>query len=216
MSDHLTEGVLGIYTDRQVQFYHRSGGRGGKRVGVLPGSFNPPTIAHIELAHAAAAHVDEVVCVLPRVFPHKEYFGASLAERVELLRSVGLAVPHSIAVSDQGLFIDIARECREHFGEQTTLYFLCGRDAAERIMTWDYGRAGVVEEMLEEFQLLVAPRGGRFRPPGKLRHRVHELNLGSEHGDVSSTEVRERIAVGESWEHLVPKPIAQRVREIYS
>jgi nicotinate (nicotinamide) nucleotide adenylyltransferase len=199
-----------------VQFYHRSGGSIGKRVGVLPGSFNPPTIAHIELAHAAAAHVDEVVCVLPRVFPHKEYFGASLEERVELLRAVGLAVPHSIAVSEQGLFIDIARECREHYGEQTTLYFLCGRDAAERIMTWDYGRAGVVEEMLAEFQLLVAPRGGQFRPPGKLRHRVHELNLGDEHGDVSSTEVRERIAIGESWEHLVPKPIAQRVREIYS
>jgi nicotinate (nicotinamide) nucleotide adenylyltransferase len=199
-----------------VQFYHRSGGSIGTRVGVLPGSFNPPTIAHIELAQAAAVHVDEVVCVLPRVFPHKEYFGASLEERVELLRAVGMAVPHSIAVSEQGLFIDIARECREHYGKQTTLYFLCGRDAAERILTWDYGRAGVVEEMLAEFQLLVAPRGGQFRPPGKLQHRVHELNLGDEHGDVSSTEVRERIAIGESWEHLVPKRIAQRVREIYS
>ena len=216
MSDHLTGGVLGIYTERQVQFYHRSGGNGSKRVGVLPGSFNPPTIAHLELAQAAAEHVDEVVCVLPRVFPHKEYFGASLEERVELLQGAGLAAPHSIAVSEQGLFIDIARECREHYDPQAKLYFLCGSDAAERIMTWDYGRAGVVEEMLAEFELLVAPRGGWYHPPAKLRHRVHDLKVGPEHRQVSSTEVRERIARGQPWEHLVPKRIADRVRKIYS
>jgi len=199
-----------------VKFYHRSGGKGAKRVGILAGSFNPPTIAHLELAHAAAAHVDEVVCVLPKVFPHKEYFGASLEERVDLLRSAGLAVPHAIAVSEQGLFIDIARECREHYGTEANLYFLCGRDAAERIMTWDYGRHGVVEEMLSEFQLLVAPRGGTYRAPAKLRHRVHHLGMGKEHSHVSSTEVRERIALGKPWEHLVPGPITHRVRQIYS
>jgi nicotinate (nicotinamide) nucleotide adenylyltransferase len=198
-----------------VQFYHRSGGNGTKRVGVLAGSFNPPTIAHLELAHAAASHVDEVVCVLPRVFPHKEYFGASLEERVELLQSAGLAVPHSIAVSEQGLFIDIAKECREHYGD-AKLSFLCGSDAAERILTWDYGREGVVEEMLAEFQLLVAPRGGTYPVPASLRHRVHPLRVRQDHSHVSSTEVRERIARGQPWEHLVPKPIAHRVRTIYS
>ncbi len=30
----------------------------------------------------------------------------------------------------------------------TELSFICGRDAAERILHWDYGRPGVVEEML--------------------------------------------------------------------
>jgi len=216
MSDHLTGRVLGNYTERQVQFYHRSGGNGGKRLGVLAGSFNPPTVAHVELAHAAAEHVDEVVCVLPRVFPHKEYFGASIEERVELLCNVGLEIPHSIAVSEQGLFIDIARECRDHYGAEAQLFFLCGRDAAERIMTWDYGRNGVVEEMLEEFQLLVAPRGGKYQAPRNLRHRVHHLKVAKDHSHVSSTEVRERIVRGQPWEHLVPKPIAHRVRTIYS
>jgi nicotinic acid mononucleotide adenylyltransferase len=36
------------------------------------------------------------------------------------------------------------------------------------------------------------------------------------HEEVSSTEVRERIARGEPWEHLVPEKIRARVREIYS
>ena len=114
---------------------------------------------------AASARVDLMVCVVPRVFPHKEYSGATLDQRVEMLDSAGLAIPHAIAATEQGLFIDIAGEFREHYGAGTELSFICGRDAAERILRWDYGRAGVVEEMLGEFELLVAPRGGHFSPP---------------------------------------------------
>ncbi len=185
-------------------------------MGILAGSFNPPTIAHLELAQAASRCVDLTVCVIPRAFPHKEYSGATLEQRVEMLDAAGLAIPHAIATSGRGLFIDIAAECREHFGADARLSFICGRDAAERILQWDYGRQGVVDEMLHEFELLVAPRGGHFSPPKEYRHRIHALNLGSGHEEVSSTEVRERIARGEPWEHLVPEKIRERVREIYS
>jgi nicotinate-nucleotide adenylyltransferase len=186
------------------------------KVGILAGSFNPPTVAHLELAKAASEYVDLIVCVVPRVFPHKEYSGATLEQRVEMLAAAGLAIPHSIASTSQGLFIDIARECRNHYGAQARLSFICGRDAAERILDWDYGRTGVVEEMLREFELLVAPRGGHFSPPAEYCHRIGTLNLQSGHEEVSSTEVRERIARGEPWEHLVPERIRERVREIYS
>ncbi len=185
------------------------------KVGILPGSFNPPTVAHLELAKAASAYADLILFVVPRVFPHKEYSGATLEQRVEMLDAAGLAIPHSIASTSQGLFIDIARECRDHYGAQARLSFICGRDAAERILHWDYGRPGVVEEMLREFELLVAPRGGHFSPPEEYRHRIHTLNV-SGYEEVSSSEVRERIARGEPWEQLVPEKIRERVREIYS
>jgi nicotinic acid mononucleotide adenylyltransferase len=168
------------------------------------------------LAQAASQYVDLIVCVVPRVFPHKTYSGATLVQRIEMLDAAGLVVPHSIASSNQGLFIDIAREFREHYGAQTQLAFICGRDAAERILHWDYGRAGVVEEMLREFELLVAPRGGHFSPPEEYRQRIHTLNIRGGHEEVSSTEVRERISRGDRWEHLVPEKIRERVREIYS
>jgi nicotinate (nicotinamide) nucleotide adenylyltransferase len=187
-----------------------------RSVGILPGSFNPPTIAHLELAQAAGRSVDALIWVVPRAFPHKDYSGATLEQRIEMLESAGLEIPHAIAVTDQGLFIDIGRECREHYGTEARLAFVCGRDAAERILTWDYGRPGVVEEMLGEFELLVAPRGGHFAPPAEYRDRIHALEVGSGHEEVSSTEVRERIARGEPWEHLVPERIRERVREIYS
>ncbi|HEX5229103.1 MAG TPA: hypothetical protein VFW44_15405 [Bryobacteraceae bacterium] len=185
-------------------------------MGILAGSFNPPTIAHRELALAASGAVDVVVCVVPEVFPHKSYSGATLEQRIEMLDAAGLAVPHAIASTHEGLFIDIAGEFRTHYGADVELAFICGRDAAERILEWDYGRAGVVEEMLAQFELLVAPRGGEFVAPGEFRHRIQTLALPGEHELVSSTEVRERIVRGEAWEHLVPEGIWDRVREIYS
>ena len=160
--------------------------------------------------------MDEVVLVVPSALPHKPYFGATLDERIAMIESAGLAAPHSIGSTGAGLFIDIARECREQYGDDPNLYFLCGRDAAERILAWDYGRPGVVEEMLAAFELLVAPRGGRFMPPAAFEHRVHLLELRGEHEHVSSSEVRERIARGGRWEHLVPESIVARVKEIYS
>jgi nicotinate (nicotinamide) nucleotide adenylyltransferase len=198
-----------------VEYYRRLPSK-PRKLGILAGSFNPPTIAHLELANAAGLQVDEVLCVVPRELPHKEYFGATVEQRVEMLLLSGLAVPHSIASSGRGLFIDIARECRTHYDADTQLYVICGRDAAERILTWDYGRSGVVEEMLDEFELLVAPRGGGFQAPAEFKRRIHSLDLRGEHDAVSSSEVRERIARREPWEHLVPPAIVERVREIYS
>src|ERR1700691_593446 len=59
-----------------------------RRIGVIAGAFNPVTRAHVALAEAARAHVDEMVFAVPRAFPHKEYSGASLDRRVEMLRRV--------------------------------------------------------------------------------------------------------------------------------
>jgi nicotinic acid mononucleotide adenylyltransferase len=160
--------------------------------------------------------VDQILCVVPRVFPHKDYFGATLQQRMEMLDSAGLPAPYSIAATDRGLFIDIARASRQHYGSETKLYFVCGRDAAERILNWDYGEPGVVQAMLREFELLVAARGGSLRPPGEFQDQIHELVVHGQHDHVSSSEVRERITRGEAWEDLVPESIVERVREIYS
>ena len=98
------------------------------KLGVLAGSFNPPTTAHLQLVDAALGyHVDEVLCVLPRVFPHKEYFGATLEQRVEMLTlAEDSGLPYSVASSEAGLFLDIARECHEHYGVGVRLYLSAG------------------------------------------------------------------------------------------
>jgi nicotinic acid mononucleotide adenylyltransferase len=147
---------------------------------------------------------------VPRVYPHKELHGAALEDRIEMLK---LAGPYRIEATEGGLFIEIARELRKPDNE---LCFVCGKDAAERIIHWDYGEAGAIERMLEEFSLLVAERGGTYRPPQHLRHRVRHMELAEDFSEVSSTEVRRRIAAGEPWEHLVPAAITGQVKRIYS
>ena len=95
-----------------MEFLHRAPGLPA-HIGVLPGAFNPVTVAHLALAHAALARVDQVVFVLPRTFPHKEYSGAGIESRAALLLALAVGSPSfSVACADGGLFIEIARECR--------------------------------------------------------------------------------------------------------
>jgi nicotinic acid mononucleotide adenylyltransferase len=113
------------------------------------------------------------------------------------------------------LFIEIARECRLEYGVGVELHFLCGRDAAERMIHWDYGEPSAIERMLDEFSLLVAARQGRYEAPGHLAHRIGELTVARDLDEISSTEVRERIRGAQAWEHLVPPAIHDEVRRIY-
>jgi nicotinate (nicotinamide) nucleotide adenylyltransferase len=187
-----------------------------RRLGILPGAFNPPTKAHLALARAAE-QLDEVVFVLPRELPHKSYSGVSFEERLGLLMAAVQDEPRfAVAASDGGLFVEIARECQEAYGPGTDLTFLCGRDAAERIVNWDYGQPEAFPEMLKEFEMLVASRNGNYLPPLALQHRIHALELDENCDHIAATDVRERIGLDESWRDLVPESIADDVQKLYS
>src|SRR5690349_4715660 len=143
-----------------MEFIRRAAGTPA-RLGILPGTFNPVTVAHVALAQAGRRHCDEVLFVLPRVFPHKRYSGATLPQRLELLdAALGANPSFSLALAEGGLFAEIAEECRHAYGPDVRLSFLCGRDAAERIAGWNYGRPGAFADMLHRFDLLVARRDG--------------------------------------------------------
>src|SRR4051795_527731 len=106
-----------------MEFFQRAHGL-PTRLGILPGAFNPVTIAHLALARASLRDVDEVVFILPRVFPHKTYSGAAFDDRVEMLRAATSGEStFSIATADGGLFLEIAAECREAYGPRVRLAF---------------------------------------------------------------------------------------------
>ena len=179
------------------------------RLGLLPGSFNPPTRAHVALAEAALAIVDEVILVMPRAFPHKTFEGATAEERIEMMRRIACSRRgFGAAIADRGLYIDIVREARSEY-HRAEIHLVCGRDAAERFLTWDYGEHGAAERMLEEFRLLVAPRLGPFEPPPHLAHAIAALDAG-DYDECSSTLVRSGCGL-----NLVPEEIAELVQRIY-
>ena len=186
-------------------------------VAAFPGSYHPITVAHLAVARAALRVADEVVFVMPARFPHKEYEQVGLADRMSLVRRAVESEPRfSAAVTTGGLFIEVARECRAKYGPEAGIYVLCGTDAAERIVNWDYGPQASFERMLDEFQVLVAARGSSYHAPKHLAGRIHALPLDADWSDVSATEVRKRIKAGEDWKHLVPESIHDQVQRLYS
>ena len=190
-----------------------------EKLAILPGAFNPPTRANLGVAKAALAIVDEVLFALPRAFPHKQYAASEFETRLEWLRAALAGHPRfSLAVTEGGLFLEIAREARAAYGAGTQLFLLCGRDAAERIVGWDYGERDGIQKQLETFELLVASRGGVYEPPAHIRDRVHALALPPGLDEVSSSEVRRRIRAGEPWRDLAPESIVhliERRQDLY-
>lgn len=186
----------------------------GSSVALLAGAWNPPTRAHVELARAALGWARRAVFVLPRAFPHKRVEGAPFETRVEWIRTLASLDPRfAAAVSDGGLFLEMAREARA-LGAQR-VFHVCGSDAADRIIRWDYGGLPPIEKQLEEYELLVAPRPLPYRAPEHLRPRVRTLIVPALLDGISSSEVRRRIAAGEPWRHLVPEPLAASISEAY-
>ena len=182
-----------------------------RRLGLLPGTFNPPTRAHLALAEAALTKVDEVLLVLPGVLPHKIWEGAAPHQRLEMLRRVTSTRPRiGAAAAEGGLFEEIAREARLTF-PSADIYMICGRDAAERIVGWDYGEPDAISRQLQQFRLLVANRGGMYEPPEHLNHAIECLSLES-YEEYTSTSIRQR---SDRWRDLVPDEIAHMVGQIY-
>lgn len=183
---------------------------------ILPGSFHPPTIAHLGLARAALQRVDQVLFTLPRAFPHKRYEGVAQLERLALLEHLTAGEPRFlVAVSEGGLFVEMAREARRLL-PGVDVFLACGRDAAERILSWPYPEDDAIERQLEHYRLLVAGRQGAFVPPPALAPRVETLETPAAWDEVSSTAVRNAIDAGQPWRHLVPPPLHSLVETLYS
>ncbi len=133
---------------------------------------------------------------------------------MQWIRSLaGLDPRFAAAVSEGGLFLEMAREARALGARR--VFLVCGSDAAARILGWDYGALEPIEKQLEEYELLAAPRPLPFTPPPHLRSRLHTLIVPASLDGISSTEVRRRISAGEPWRHLVPEALADSIEPAY-
>jgi len=212
-----------------VHWLHRAlagiavGGRSKPRLGVLSGTFNPPTRAHLALAEQAALALllDEVLFVLPEIPPHKRQLEASLEQRAEMLvLAVGAYPNFSAAITTHGLFLDIHRAIAPLYPAQTQVFFLAGRDAAERILLrWPYtDPQQALADMFARFEFVVAQRGGPFvvprdSPAASYAEKIHFLTLPAEYEACSGTLARERVSRDQPAEDVVPTEVWLYIHE---
>jgi nicotinic acid mononucleotide adenylyltransferase len=191
-----------------------------RRIGLLPGSYDPPTVAHVALADAALRdHVDLVVLVYSvRTLPkegraHPPLLNA--ARRIEAL--VRMAAAHSgsaAGLASHGLLADQAAAARVRF-PQAELFLVMGSDKLLQLLDpkWYGDRDATLSSLFAEASVLYAVRSGDERAIGEAlaapqnhrwRNRFVPLDVPPHVAAVSSREVRARIRRGEDVRALVP------------
>jgi nicotinate-nucleotide adenylyltransferase len=168
--------------------------------GILGGTFDPPHLGHVALAEAAREKlpIDELVIWVEEHPGHRGVV-ADPETRLKLAQAAfpGLAVrrdPHPFT----------AEAVRG--GEEAL--FVVGADQAA-----DFHRWKEPDEVLKWVKLAVGTRAGYELPDlSKYGDRVVPFELASP--EVSSSEVRERVAAGEPIDDLVPPAVARLIAKL--
>ncbi len=196
------------------------------RVGLFGGSFNPIHLGHLAAAEGVrdALDLDRVVFIPAGSPPHKD--AGVLAPVRHRLRMVELAIQSNPAFevwdfearkSELAFTIDTVRAWKAGHAGDGRLCFIIGADTVRELASWKD-----VDLLLRECDFVPVPRPEwTVETPAELVRRVGRP-LAEEVAarvvrvpgvDVSSSEIRRRIANGRSVRYLLPDAVAAYVRE---
>jgi nicotinate-nucleotide adenylyltransferase len=190
------------------------------RIGILGGTFNPPHLAHLVCASEAATQLDLQRVLLTPVAraPHKEAEqDPGPQARLELCR-LAVAGDDRLAVCDlevrrggSSFTVDTLRELHAQTPEDD-LTFIVGGDIALGLPSWREPEA-----VLELATLAVAEREGTAHDDVSERLRTSfpdappPVFFDMPRLDISSSQIRRRVAEGRSIRYLVPDPVAEHI-----
>ena len=136
----------------------------GRPLLLLPGAFNPPTMAHLALAEASLRAIPgaQLFFALGTTTIDKEQTErAALLDRLLLLDQLARRVGNlGVMLTNRGLYVEQAAAARAAFPEITDLYFVVGYDKIEQIFDARYyhDRDAALTALFSLARLLVAPR----------------------------------------------------------
>jgi len=194
------------------------------RVGILGGTFDPIHVAHVAVAHAARRELglDEVLVIPARQPPHK--LGVAMAPALDRLAMVELALAGEEGLRASRIEIDregpswtidtvtSLLEAAQAADRELDLTMILSADAFAGLPTWHDP-----ERLLRLVRVAVAPRPGTAPPsaealPAQLRAAGPGITiLSGPNLDVSATEIRRRVAAGESIDGLVAPAVARYI-----
>jgi nicotinate-nucleotide adenylyltransferase len=194
---------------------------GPKRIGVLGGTFDPPHVGHLWLATLAAdaMRLDRVLFMPAAQPPHKPRQRVTSAADRLLMTRLAIAGNDAFELTliemhraGPSYTIDSVVELRRIYGDESELFLLMAADSLAQIDTWRQPDA-----LLERIEWVVGPRPGVELPDrsviehrfGERASRIHLLTGPSL--DVSSTDIRERVAAGHAIGYLVPRGVEELI-----
>lgn len=190
-------------------------------MGIMGGTFNPIHLGHLMIAEEARQtfHLDKILFVPSYVTPNKQVSGATAAQRLEMTR-LAVADNPCFAVSDieikrqgRSYTVDTLREIKELYGPSYILYFISGTDTIQDLPNWHRP-----EEILSLCQFVGATRPDGSQSIGQVIDHFgelgkHILKLTVPTMQISSTELRRRIANGQSVRYMMPPAVVEYIRK---
>lgn len=186
------------------------------------GSFDPVHVGHLIVARDVLEVVgaSRVVFLPAYQAPLKEAHRASPEDRLNMLRLAtkgqeGFEVsPLEIERGGVSYTVDTAEELSKRLGYRPT--FVVGADSFLKLHMWKEP-----EKLLQLARFVVIDRGGREKEVvGYIKERFPNLKEGEDYTlvrvrriDISSTEIRQRLAEGKSVRWLVPPEVEAYIYE---
>lgn len=179
-----------------------------KKIGLYGGTFDPIHCAHLILAREAVEQLGlaQMIFIPAAVSPHKlDVESAPAAVRLEMLRAAVAGEP-LFAVDEWELrrappsfTIETIEEFRRA-KSKAELFYCIGSDQLAKLETWHR-----FEDLRALVQFVVLDRGtvGVTSDYPTIRKPI----------DISSTEIRKRVAMGRSLRYLVPSAVEEIIQK---
>ena len=194
------------------------------KIGIFGGTFDPVHNGHMGLAEDSVkeAGLNEVIMIPASISPFKQdRKTASGEDRFRMLALVA-GLDDKITVSRDELnnegvsYTYLTMRRLQNANPDARLYFICGTDSFLKVDTWMEA-----EELLTKYSFIVASDrpGYRHDELEEAINRIKEkfgteiIVINNRQFDVSSTEIRDRIAAGQPIDDLVPGPVTRYIEE---
>jgi nicotinate-nucleotide adenylyltransferase len=192
------------------------------KIGILGGTFNPVHCGHLLIAEVVREQycLDKVLFIPSGNPPHKQLSVVAQAEhRYEMVRCAVNSNPFfeasRIEIDRKGYTytVDTLKALKNIYGQDTSIYFIIGADVIPELVTWKSFREVFG---LCEFIAVLRPGFGKETLLAEIS-RLTELQNVVIHTadapmiDISSTDIRDRVATGKTIKYMVPQCVEEYI-----